>query len=62
MLSREEIAQIEVGHTTVQPAVARALVMVFLILIAIPALADTIVNGWRQTGDASGWSALAGLP
>jgi len=61
-LSREDIAQIEVGHTTVQPATARALVVVFLILITIPALADLIVNGWRQTGDASGWSTLAGLP
>ena len=61
-LSREDIAQIEVGHTTVQPTTARALVVVFLILITIPALADLIVNGWRQTGDASGWSTLAGLP
>ena len=62
MLSREDIALIEVGHTTVQPATARALVVVFLILITIPALADLIVNGWRQTGDASAWSTLAGLP
>jgi alginate O-acetyltransferase complex protein AlgJ len=61
-LSREEIAHLEVGHTTVQPATARALVIVFLVLITIPALADLIVNGWRQTGDASGWSTLAGLP
>jgi len=61
-LSREEIAHLEVGHTAVQPAIARALVIVFLIFITIPALADLIVNGWRQTGDASGWSTLAGLP
>ena len=61
-LSREEIAYREVGHTTVQPATARALVIVFLVLITIPALADLFVNGWRQTGDASGWSTLAGLP
>jgi len=61
-LSREEIAYREVGHTNVRPALARALVVVFLILITIPALVDLIVNGWRGTGDASGWSALAGLP
>src|SRR6185295_13332555 len=61
-LSREEIAYREVGQTTVQPAIARALVIVFLVLITIPALTDLIVNGLRKTGDASGWSALAALP
>jgi alginate O-acetyltransferase complex protein AlgJ len=61
-LSREEIAYREVGHTTVQPAIARALVIVFLVLITIPALSDLFVNGWRQTGDTSDWSTLAGLP
>jgi alginate O-acetyltransferase complex protein AlgJ len=38
-LSREEIAAIEVGHTDVSPAVARALSISFLLLIAsIPAI------------------------
>lgn len=61
-LSREEIARIEVGQTSVRPATAGSLVVVFLVLIAMPPLAAMIVNGWRQTGDASAWSTLAGLP
>jgi alginate O-acetyltransferase complex protein AlgJ len=61
-LSREEIARIEVGHTTVRPATARALVGVFLILISIPALTDVAVNGWRRNGATDAWSTLAALP
>ena len=36
--TREEIAKIEIGHTTVTPAVARGLAAFFLVvLVAVPA-------------------------
>src|SRR5688572_8509801 len=62
MLSREDIARIEVGHTTVHPTVARALVAMFLLLMLLPAAADLIANLRAQESVSAGWSALAALP
>jgi len=61
-LSREEIAQIEVGHTTVRPAVARGLVVVFLVLIAVPAVVDLIANLRTPGRSYDSWATLAALP
>ena len=60
--SREDIARIELGHTTVQPAVARALVAVFLVLLMLPGAGDLIANVRAQDSVSAGWSALAALP
>jgi alginate O-acetyltransferase complex protein AlgJ len=62
-LSREEVAMIEVGQTTIRPATARFLVFVFLASIGIaPALEWP---GRRAMDDAdapeTAWSHLAGL-
>jgi len=61
VLSREEIAQIEVGHTTVSPMLARALVAVFLVLITIPGIIDLVAD-LRSGGDPTAWSTLVALP
>jgi len=61
--TREEIALIEVGQTTVSPAVARTLVAVFLIAIALaPALewAARVGTG-PDDGVATVWSHLSAL-
>ena len=62
-LAREEIAKIEVGHTTVHPVMARCLVVFFLTaIVAAPALqwADA-ARARAEEGAASAWSHLAGL-
>ena len=62
-LSREEIALIEVGHTTVSPSLARACVVAFVAMIMSAPLIEVVLAG-RITGDASRtpWSILAALP
>ncbi len=60
-LSREDIAKIEVGQTTIQPRTALGLVAIFLILIVTPALVDVAANVMHSTG-SSAWSTLAALP
>ena len=60
-LSREEIAKIEAGHTTVRPATARGLVAVFLVLMIVPALTDLVFNP-RPGDGASAWSVFGALP
>ncbi|MEW6322267.1 MAG: hypothetical protein AB1635_14405 [Acidobacteriota bacterium] len=60
-LDREQIALVEVGQTTVTPAVARALVAWFLAMLALLPL----VEWWGGRGDPAGpgaWSRLAALP
>lgn len=61
-LTREEIAHIEVGHTTVSPAVRRVLVAGFLAAIAlVPGL--EFAAGVGAAGTAAGvWLELASVP
>ncbi|MFB3902456.1 MAG: hypothetical protein ACE15E_03325 [Acidobacteriota bacterium] len=47
-LTREEIAQREVGHTSVTPAVSRFLVFSFLLVIVAVPVANHVAEGWRQ--------------
>jgi alginate O-acetyltransferase complex protein AlgJ len=65
-LSREEIARIEVGHTTVAPATVGALLALFLTAIAVVPIVEWAgVRGLRAEGVATAWShlsRLAGLP
>ena len=61
--SREEIARIEVGRTTVTPAVARWLVAVFLAGIAAVPLIEVAAGRAREADHPGGtWSLFAGLP
>ena len=60
--SREEIAQIEVGHTDVSPSTARWLVAVFLALVAIPALVDLAASLRGAANASHAWATLAALP
>ena len=60
--SREEIAKIEIGHTTVSPAVARGITAFFLIcIVAVPAV--EIVVPWATGNRApTVWSKLTDIP
>jgi hypothetical protein len=61
--TREEIAKIEIGHTTVSPAIARALTGFFLACIVIVPLIEIVVP--RLGGDAAVqtvWSKLTAIP
>ena len=44
-LDREEIAKIEVGHTTISPSLARVMVVVFLVTIAALPLVELLAPG-----------------
>jgi len=62
-LSREEIARIEVGHTSVAPATARVLVACFLTATAVVPIVEWAgVRALRAEGIATAWSHLSGLP
>ncbi len=58
--SREEAARIEVGHTGVTPAVARALVACFLLVVAALPAVEWV--GHRASGDPSPWTRLVPEP
>lgn len=64
--SREEIARIEVGHTTVAPATVRALLAFFLTAIAVvPIIEWADARARRAEGATTAWSHLSrvgGLP
>lgn len=63
-LSREEIANIEVGHTTVSPAIAATLVALFLAFVAAVPLVEW-TSGWRASDRdtaALAWGRLPALP
>lgn len=61
--TREEIARIEVGHTSVTPAVARALVAAFLTAIVAVPIAETIAAYAGAAEDRTApWSHLTDLP
>lgn len=62
-LSREEVALIEVGHTTMSPSLARTCVVAFVAMIMSAPLIEVVLAG-RTVGDASRtpWSILAALP
>jgi hypothetical protein len=60
VMDREEIARIEVGHTNVSVAVARAMVVVFLLMVG--ALPVTELAGLVRTDAPGPWQVLARLP
>lgn len=61
--SREEIAQIEVGHTTITPATVHVLLTFFLMAISVvPIVEWTAVRALRAEGAATAWSHLSDLP
>jgi len=61
--SREEIARIEVGHTDVAPGTARAMLALFLVMIAIVPLVEWLgVRALRAEGLVPSWSHLTRLP
>jgi hypothetical protein len=60
--SREEIAKIEIGQTTVSAPVARALVVFFLFAICLIPVIETGA-GWKAgEAGATVWSALLDIP
>jgi hypothetical protein len=60
--SREEVANREVGHTTVGPGTVRLLVWFFLALVvAVPIIEWTGVRALRARGEPTAWSHLADL-
>jgi alginate O-acetyltransferase complex protein AlgJ len=61
--TREEIAKIEIGHTTVSPSVARALTAFFLICITLVPLVEIVVPRFAASGAMpTVWSKLAAIP
>lgn len=60
--SREEIARIEVGHTTVDATTVRVLVAGFLLAIAIVPLVEVVGARVGAERAASTWAQLSGLP
>jgi hypothetical protein len=56
-LDREQIAQIEVGHTNVRPGVARAMTGWFLLVLAVLPAFEAL-----QRSDGGPWRHLAGMP
>jgi hypothetical protein len=61
-LSREEVARIEVGQTTVSPGVARAVTAFFLVcIIAVPAV-ETVVPWATRNRAPTVWSKLTDIP
>ena len=62
-LSREEIARIEVGHTTVAPGTVLVLLAFFLTAIAVvPILEWVAVRALRAEEVATTWSQLSRIP
>jgi alginate O-acetyltransferase complex protein AlgJ len=60
---REEVAQIEVGQTTVNPATVRVLLVFFLTTIfAVPIVEWFGTRAARQRGDTTAWAHLTNVP
>jgi hypothetical protein len=60
--TREEVARIEVGHTSVSPATARWLVLIFLVLVTIPLVFDAGARVAGRADVSTAWPELRGLP
>ena len=61
--TREEIAKAEIGHTSVSPAVARALMFFFLVCIVVVPFIEIAVPRWVPAYQgASVWTRLADIP
>jgi hypothetical protein len=61
-LSREEVAHIEVGHTSVGRGTAQSLVLGFLVLIAVPPLVDAGCRAAGGTEASTAWPVLRNVP
>jgi hypothetical protein len=59
--SREEIAMIEVGQTTISAPIARGLVAFFLLATGAVLVLELVAAGGRATG-VTAWSKLTGIP
>jgi alginate O-acetyltransferase complex protein AlgJ len=60
--TREEIAKIEIGHTNVSPAIARALTAFFMIAIFAVPIVETVVPRWLSGEAPTVWARLAAIP
>ncbi len=62
-VSREEVARIEVGHTTVSPPIVHLLIAGFLtVIVVVPVVELAGLRALRAQGLSSAWSHLARLP
>ena len=61
--TREEVAQIEVGQTTVSPATARVLLLLFVTaVVAVPIVEWFGTRAARARGESTAWTHLTNLP
>jgi hypothetical protein len=60
--TREEIAKIEIGQTTVSPGVARALTAFFIAAIVLVPLVEIVVPRFSSDPVQTVWSKLAAVP
>ena len=61
--TREEIAKIEIGHTTVSASVARALTLFFIAcIIIVPAIEIVVPIVKPETSAVSVWARLSSIP
>jgi len=61
--TREEIAKIEIGHTTVSPAVARGITAFFIFcIIAVPAVEIAVPRWMSRDQISTVWSRLTEIP
>jgi hypothetical protein len=60
--SREDVARREVGHTTIAPRLARAIVACFLAALALLPIADTVGRARGGAAETRPWAGLSRLP
>ena len=61
-LDREDVARVEVGHTTISPTLARMIVVSFLVTVAALPLVEWTEFAAGAEGSSRPWSHLANLP
>jgi hypothetical protein len=61
-LTREDLARLEIANTVVSPAMKWTLIIVFLVLVAIPATIDLIVSTRTHGAVPRPWQQLSEVP